>query len=64
MGEKVLLRIDEVCELLSLRRSFVYRLLQRGELRSVKVGGARRVLLRDLDEFVGRLKDEAERDDE
>jgi hypothetical protein len=37
-------------------------LIRRGELRSLKIGGARRVAIADLEEFVGRLRSEAAED--
>ena len=41
--EKWLLRVEEVAELLDVGRTRVYELLRSGELRSVKIGGSRRV---------------------
>jgi excisionase family DNA binding protein len=58
--EEQLLKVEEVCRRLSLGRSFVYRLIQMETLRSVRVGGARRVLLSDLEDFMRGLKDEAD----
>ncbi len=54
--QRLLLRIGDVCERLALGRSLVYRLIQRGAIRSVKVAGARRVLSADLEEFVRTLR--------
>jgi excisionase family DNA binding protein len=62
MEDKLLLKISDVCERLSLRRSFVYRLIQQQTLPSVRVGGARRVIARDLEDFVARLKGDGESD--
>ena len=53
--ELLLLKVQDVCVRLSLGRSYVYRLLQTQALRSVRVGGSRRVLLRDLEDFVHSL---------
>jgi excisionase family DNA binding protein len=39
-----------------------YEFIRRGELKSVKVGGARRVLVSDLHEFVRNLKDQSDED--
>jgi excisionase family DNA binding protein len=58
--EEQLLKVEEVCRRLSLGRSFVYRLIQMETLRSVRVGGARRILLSDLEDFMRGLKDEAD----
>ena len=47
-----LLTVSEVASTLAIGRSKVYELLYRGELKSVKIGGARRIRYRDLGEFV------------
>jgi excisionase family DNA binding protein len=61
MTEKLLLTVGEAADRLGVGRSFLYQLLQRGELQSLKLGRARRVPLRALDEFVDkRLKDDLE----
>jgi excisionase family DNA binding protein len=57
MCEQILLTVIEAARRLSLGRSLTYRYIQTGELRSVKVGGARRVLVTDLQEFVRRLQE-------
>jgi len=57
--DKALLRIPEVCEVLGLSRAAVYTLLQRGELRAVKIGTARRIPTSAIDEFVARKQQEA-----
>lgn len=48
--------IPKVSALLSLDRRTVDRFIASGKLPSLKVGGARRVRLADLEEFVGALK--------
>ena len=58
MDEKVLLRVDEAATLLGVGRSFLYGLVQRGEIGSVKLGRARRIPAKALDEFVQRLQAE------
>ncbi len=58
MSEKVLLRIDEAAALLGVGRSFLYALVQRGEIGSVKLGRARRIPVTALEEFVQRLQEE------
>ena len=55
MEERLLLTVKQAAERLALGRSMAYRLIQTGALRSVKVGGARRVLVSDLEDFVQRL---------
>lgn len=59
MGEKLLLTVDEAAKRMGLGRSFTYDLIRRGALVSLKIGGARRVAIADLEEFVGRLRDAA-----
>jgi len=54
----LLLRVEDCAERLRLGRSITYDLIRRGELHSVKIGGARRVLVTDLEEFVRRLHDD------
>jgi len=51
----LLLRVDDVCALLSLSRSTVNRLLVNGTIPSVAVGRTRRVVRTDLHEFVADL---------
>lgn len=49
------LTTDEVAGCLGLSRSTVTAMIGRRELASVKIGGARRVLRRDLDAYLGAL---------
>lgn len=49
------LTTDQVAHQLVLSRSTVAAMIARGELASVKIGGARRVLRRDLDEYLDSL---------
>jgi excisionase family DNA binding protein len=51
----LLLRVEEAARRLNIGRSLAYRFIQSGELRSIKIAGARRVLVSDLDEFVRGL---------
>jgi excisionase family DNA binding protein len=39
----LLLRVDTAAEMLSVSRSFLYGLIARGELPSVRIGGCRRI---------------------
>jgi excisionase family DNA binding protein len=52
---KLLLTVNEAAEALSLSRTRLYDLLMRKQIFSVKVGGARRIPLKALHEFVDRL---------
>lgn len=54
--EQELLNIEEVARRLSCGRTTVYGLLNSGELRSVKLGNSRRVLVDDLKKYVNSLK--------
>lgn len=52
----LLFSCEEVARLLHVGRGKVYDLLRTGELRSIKVGGCRRVSAKALADFVGRLE--------
>ena len=54
-----LLTVVEVARMLGIGRSKVYELLYSGELKSVKIGAARRVRYRDLGDYVRFLDDES-----
>jgi excisionase family DNA binding protein len=51
----LLLRPEEAAEILRVGRSKVYELMRAGLLRSVKIGGSRRVSAIALAEFVASL---------
>jgi excisionase family DNA binding protein len=52
---KLLFRPKEAAQRLGLGRTKVYELMASGELRSVKIGGARRISATALADFVARL---------
>lgn len=54
----LLLKVTAAAAKLSMGRSVMYRFIQSGALRSVKIGGARRILASDLEAFVRNLRDE------
>jgi excisionase family DNA binding protein len=55
---KLLLTIPEVAQRLGMGRTFVYELIMKGEIPSIKLGRARRVPARALEEFVAcRMKE-------
>ena len=54
-SERLLYRPEEAAKVLGLGRTKVYELIASGELRSVKIGAARRVSATALAEFVSRL---------
>jgi excisionase family DNA binding protein len=47
-----LLKVEEICERLSLGRTLIYQLIATGEIPSVAIGRARRVREADLDAWV------------
>ena len=49
---KLLLTIPEVAHRLGLGRSFVYQLVMKGEITSIKLGRARRVPTVALEQFI------------
>jgi excisionase family DNA binding protein len=51
---KKLLNVNEAAAALGLGRSLVYTLVASGELKSIKIGRARRIPLSALDEFITR----------
>ena len=55
----VLLTPEEVARALRVGRSKVYDLMRSGALRSVKIGGSRRVSATALAEYVARLEGRA-----
>ncbi len=58
MSEKLLYTAEEAAERLTLSRAQIFRLIATGELKSVKIGKARRISERALEEFV-QLAEEA-----
>jgi len=60
MSDEILITVREAGRRLGLGRSMTYRLIQTGGLPSLKIGGARRILVADLEEFVQSLRDETD----
>jgi excisionase family DNA binding protein len=54
---KRLLKAKEVADILQVSRSMAYRMMQRGEIPTVRVGSAVRVRSSDLEEFIKKGKD-------
>lgn len=54
-GER-LLKASEVAGILSISKALVYRLIQHGEIPSVRINHAVRVKPSDLDEYVNRCR--------
>ena len=56
MQDYQLLRVPEVCFMLSIGRSTVYELINSGELKAVRIGKAVRVSRGAIDAYVTRLE--------
>lgn len=52
---KLVLTLDESCEVLNCSRSKLYDLAKRGEIKILKMGRASRTTLKNLQEYVDRL---------
>ena len=52
---KVLVSVDEAAAMLSLGRTLVWELVRKKELRSIKVGRTRRILVSSVHEYVQKL---------
>lgn len=52
MDDRMLYRVADVAQMLSLSRSKVYELIRSGALRSIRIDGCRRVRGDDLRAFV------------
>jgi excisionase family DNA binding protein len=57
--DKLLLRVEEVAELLGVGRTRVYQLIREGELASIKIDGSRRVPTTAVEQYLVRLLDVA-----
>ncbi len=53
--EDRLLKIEDVMAILKVGRSSIYKLISSGELPGVKVGTSRRILLKDLNNYIENL---------
>jgi excisionase family DNA binding protein len=60
MSEVLLLTVTETARRIGLGRTVTYDLIRRGELRSLKIGGSRRVAAADIEEFVLRLREQGD----
>jgi excisionase family DNA binding protein len=59
-GDKLLLKVDEAADRLSIKRTLFYEMLRRGEIASITIGARRLVPVSALEEFVrSRLEQEA-----
>jgi excisionase family DNA binding protein len=53
----LLISVEEAARRLSIGRSHVYRYIEDGRLRSVRLGRSRRIAPADLAEFVDRVRE-------
>jgi excisionase family DNA binding protein len=51
-NQEVLLKATQIAQILNISNSMAYRIIQTGELRSVLIGTARRVLPEDLHTYI------------
>ena len=58
MNQERLLKMPEVAAQLGLSRTAIYRLIARGELRPVHIGGALRFPTSAIDQWIEKLKGE------
>ena len=54
-SNRLLITIEEAARRLSIGRSHIYDQMQRGALRSVRIGRSRRILNSDLEAFIEQL---------
>lgn len=57
--EKKLLSVKEAATAMNLSRSFLYALVMRGEIPSIKIGRARRIPVSVIDEWIAKQVAEA-----
>jgi len=57
MEIKLLLKVEEAAEIFGISRTAMYLLMQRGEIKSVKIGRSRRIPRVELEKFVEELTD-------
>ncbi len=51
-----LMRVEEAARRMSISRAKAYELIGRGELRSVRIDGSRRVRVSDLNDYIDGLR--------
>jgi excisionase family DNA binding protein len=55
-GSELLINVDEAARRLGIGRSHIYRYIDNGRLRSVRLGRSRRVAPQDLEAFVEEIR--------
>lgn len=58
-SERVLFTTREVAEMLSIGRTTLYQLMQKGQIRGLLIGRSRRFTREEVDAFVQNLQGEA-----
>lgn len=56
---RLLLNLVEAAETLSMSRASLYRLIRRGEIPVIKIGGMTRIEMAELEQYVRRLRHES-----
>lgn len=59
MATKMLLTVDEACELIGVKRSKLYELIASDKIESVRIGRSRRIPSDALEDYVARLRADA-----
>lgn len=54
-SSRLLVTVEDAARRLSIGRSHIYEQMQRGGLRSVRIGRSRRILITDLEAFIELL---------
>ncbi len=52
LSSKKLLRAIEVAEILDISRAMAYRLMQQGDIPTIRISGSRRVRVGDLEKYI------------
>lgn len=63
LNSKLLVTVGTTSEDLGIGRTLVYQLINSGELESVKIGGARRVVYASIEAYVERLRQQAQKEE-
>lgn len=60
-GPRLMLTVEQPARRLSVGRTYIYQLINSGELGSIRIGALRRIPVSALDEFVDYLRARSER---
>lgn len=52
---KLLYKVEEAAERLSLSRAYLFKLIRDGRIRAIKIGGATRIAASELERYVSEL---------